>query len=527
MLENALEKAERLESDSFVTWNGTEAIIWKINERNYTISGLQRLKVYPKENDITVRNDLADRGNYNKHEAKLKKRLNEILHDLGQLYNSGQLTKAINISSNIVDAVLQTAQHFVPQLKNEIKELKGDDVIFKAEFNQWKIIENATLKILSTSSRRVEKVEPEEVLAKFTYYKLIGKILFYLTLSQNLSGKVARLELNSKDEVQNQLNNFFNQAKKIDYQAVFDSDFTEKIILNHDQSTFSLDFAALSFTAPERTRYAYRLTGLDDKWTYLEKNRKVYFTELPPGDYRFEVKASNSSDIWNGIPAMLQVHIKPPFWLSGYAYTLYFLIAGLIIWLTLRYYHRRVAELNARKLELLEHEKEREIYHSKIEFFTHVAHEIRTPLTLIKGPMEKVMRNHHSDPSILTNLRIMQRNTDRLLDLTTQLLDFRKTETNGFSLNFVRTDIAALLRDNLLRFKSAAEQKHLQFTLKTPESLLVYVDAEAVNKIISNLLNNAIKYADVKIDISLPEPSPNETTFQVIVANDGPLIPYE
>lgn len=232
MLENALEKAERLKSNSFVTWNGTEAIIWKINDDNYSLSGLEKLKIYPKEKDITNRNDLADRNNYNKHEAKLQKRLNEILHDLGQLYKNGELKNAINISSNIVEAVTQTALHFIPQLKNEINELKGDDKTFRTDFNQWKIIESATLKILSTSSRRVEKVEPEEVLAKFTYYKLIGKVLFYLTLSENLSGKVSKLELKNSKQVQKQLNDFFNQAKKIDYQAVFESDFTDKIPFN-------------------------------------------------------------------------------------------------------------------------------------------------------------------------------------------------------------------------------------------------------------------------------------------------------
>lgn len=242
MLENALEKAERLKSDSFVTWNGTEAIIWKINDDNYSLSDLEKLKVYPKEKDITKRNDLADRNNYNKHEAKLQKRLNEILHDLGQLYKNGELKNAINISSNIVEAVTQTALHFIPQLKNEINEIKGDDNTFRTEFNQWKIIESATLKILSTSSRRVEKVEPEEVLAKFTYYKLIGKILFYLTLSENLSGKVSKLELKNSKQVQKQLNDFFNQAKKIDYQAVFESDFTDKIPFNEtiDELLFRL-----------------------------------------------------------------------------------------------------------------------------------------------------------------------------------------------------------------------------------------------------------------------------------------------
>ena len=232
MLANALEKAERLKSDSFVTWNGTEAIIWKIQGDIYSISGLEKLKVYPKEKNIINRNDLADRNNYKKHEAKLQKRLNEILHDLGQLYQDGKLKKAINISSNIVEAILQTSQHFVPQFQNEINKLKGDDSTFRKEFNQWKIIESATLKILSTSSRRVKKVEPEEVLAKFTYYKFIGKILFYLTLFENLSDKVSKLQLTNSKKVKKQLNGFFDQAKKIDYLAVFESDFTDKIPFN-------------------------------------------------------------------------------------------------------------------------------------------------------------------------------------------------------------------------------------------------------------------------------------------------------
>src|SRR5690554_4526507 len=164
MLENALEKAERLKSDSFVTWNGREAIIWKINNDSYTIADLEELKVYPKESGINTRDDLAERNNYNNHEPKLKQRLNEILHDLGQLYQNGELKNAINISSNIVEAVKQTSVHFVPQFKSEINELKGDNADFRRNFNKWKIVESSTLKILSSSSRRVKKTEPGEVL---------------------------------------------------------------------------------------------------------------------------------------------------------------------------------------------------------------------------------------------------------------------------------------------------------------------------------------------------------------------------
>lgn len=232
MLENALEKAERLKANSFVTWNGAEAFIWKINDNLYTLDNIEKIKHYTKEVDISTRKDLADRTNYNKHEAKLKRRLNEILHDLGQLYSSGELKSAINISDNIIEAVTQTATLFIPQFTNEINELKADDEDFRREFNNWKIIESSTLKILSSSSRRVEKVIPEQVLAKFSFYKIIGKVLFYLTLSENLSGKVEKLELEDDKNVKSKLDVFFNQAKTIDYQAVFESDFTDNIPFN-------------------------------------------------------------------------------------------------------------------------------------------------------------------------------------------------------------------------------------------------------------------------------------------------------
>lgn len=232
MLQNALEKAEKLKSNSFVTWNGAEAIIWLIKDETYTIESIERLKIYPKENGIDSRKDLEIRSNYLIHEPKLQKRLIEIIHDLEQLYKSGTLKSAINISDNIIEAVTQTANLIIPQLQKQIEDLKSNDNNFKSEFLKWKIIESSTLKILSSSSRKVEIVVPEQVLAKFTFYKIIGKILFYLTLSENLSGKINKLVLPNSKDIKKQINSFFNQAKKIDYQAVFDNDFTDQIEFN-------------------------------------------------------------------------------------------------------------------------------------------------------------------------------------------------------------------------------------------------------------------------------------------------------
>ncbi|RFS19636.1 histidine kinase [Chitinophaga silvatica] len=303
---------------------------------------------------------------------------------------------------------------------------------------------------------------------------------------------------------------------------------TDSIILAHDQSSFSIDFAALSYTSPEMTAYAYKMQGLDAEWTYLSTNRKAYFTKLAPGVYHFMVKAANSSGKWSETPRVLYIKILPPFYLSYPAYALYLLLLTALIYSIVRWYHQRAILRQKREMERLAHEKEKEVYQAKIEFFTHIAHEIRTPLTLIKGPMEKVIKRVEEVPQIQKNLRIMERNTDRLLDLTTQLLDFRRTETHGFSLSFTHTNITELLREIFLRFTPAAEQKNIDFQIQLPDAdFYANVDAEAMNKIIGNLLNNAIKYASTQASLHLLQIRERDTTFEVLVKNDGYLLPGE
>lgn len=303
--------------------------------------------------------------------------------------------------------------------------------------------------------------------------------------------------------------------------------FTDEITLKHDQSSFSIDFAALSYTAPSTTEYAYKMEGLNKDWTYLKVNRRAYFTQLAPGSYTFYVKATGNSNLWNGAPAILKIKILPPIWATPIAYVLYALTLGAVLYFLARSYIKRTEEKNRRRLQLLEHEKEKELYHAKIEFFTHIAHEIRTPLTLIKGPMEKIMKQAKQEPAIKNNLAIMESNTDRLLDLTSQLLDFRKTEINGFDLNFVKTDISELLTNQFLQFRTVAEQKILSVELDVPEQFRAYVDIEALNKILSNLIDNAVKYASGKVYVGLKTFAEGEEQFTIVIKNDGYLVPYE
>ncbi|KLT65659.1 two-component regulator propeller domain-containing protein [Pedobacter sp. BMA] len=303
---------------------------------------------------------------------------------------------------------------------------------------------------------------------------------------------------------------------------------TDTITLSFDQSSFSVDFAALNYQSPEMTEYAYKMKGLYKDWEYLKTNRKIYFTKLAPGNYTLEVKALlEGSSTWSTKNVKLLIRVLPPFYLSTWAYLLYIALIAAIMLILVRRYHRKIQLKNNRRMEAFEHEKQKEVYQAKIEFFTNVAHEIRTPLTLIIGPMEKLIKQAKDVPAIEKNLRIMDRNTDRLLKLTNQLLDFRKTETSGFSLNFVQANISEILKDVVLQFQPAAEQNQMNCNLQLPEQqLMAYIDVEAFYKMMSNLVDNAIKYGKSQVELALETDDKNEK-FYVWVQSDGNKIPVE
>lgn len=299
--------------------------------------------------------------------------------------------------------------------------------------------------------------------------------------------------------------------------------FTNEITLKYEQSTFNIDFSALSYTAPEMTEYRYKMEGMDKKWTHLKNNQKVYFTKLLPGSYEFMVQASSDGGKWDSKITVLKIRVLPPFWASNWAFAFYIVLLTGIVYYLVRNYHQRTEARNRQKFEALEVEKEKEVYRAKIEFFTYLTHEIRTPLTLIKGPLEDVMKQSGHQSGIQGSLLTMEKNTNRLLELTNQLLDFRKTEQKGFSLNFVLVNISELLEQNYLQFQGTAVLKGISFAIDLPgEILFAYADPEALNKILSNLLDNAVKYAAKKVLIRLRSVGQD---FRIEIKNDGQLIP--
>ena len=299
--------------------------------------------------------------------------------------------------------------------------------------------------------------------------------------------------------------------------------FSDKVVLTADQNSFSFRIAALSYQAPRMNKLMYKLEGFDEGWLTIGESPLVTYSNLGYGDYVFKVKASNSDGVWNEQETSLHLSILPPFYLSGWAYCFYVLFFMGCLVCVIFYFKRRNYRKQHRQMEMLEQEKEREVYHAKIDFFTNVAHEIRTPLTLIKGPLENIILKKEVDSETKEDLYIMKQNTERLLNLTNQLLDFRKTETRGFRLNFTECDVVAVLRETYLRFTSLAKQKGLDFILELPqECFMADVNQEALTKIISNLLNNGVKYASTYLRISLET---DEKAFHIRTFNDGEMIP--
>ena len=273
----------------------------------------------------------------------------------------------------------------------------------------------------------------------------------------------------------------------------------------------------------------YKLDGFDADWLTIGESPIVTYSNLRYGNYTFKVKVSNSDGVWNENGISLKVHILPPFYLSVWAYFVYaLLIIGCSLYVII-YFKRRSNNKHRRQMEKFEQEKECEVYHAKIDFFTNVAHEIRTPLTLIKGPLENIILKKQVDAETREDLNVMKQNTERLLNLTNQLLDFRKTESQGIRLNFAKCNITEVLKETHVRFTSLAKQKGLEFTLQVPEKdFYAHVNQEAFTKIISNLLNNGMKYAEsyVHVMLEIPE-TDDDNLFRIRTVNDGVIIPDE
>src|SRR5574344_158200 len=293
----------------------------------------------------------------------------------------------------------------------------------------------------------------------------------------------------------------------------------DKIDLSYKDNVITINYASLSYCIPEKNQYTYYMEGFDNGWVKAGNRQSATYTNLSPGTYIFHVKGTNNDGEWNNQGTSLTIVIHPPFYLTWWAKLLYLIIFVLGIRYAFKKYKENTARKQDMKIEKVKQEKEKELYTAKISFFTMIAHEIRTPVSLIIGPMEQVLEKELPD-ALRSDLQTVYRNSKRLLFLVNQLLDFRKVQQGMFKMKFTTCDLTELVRATTSRFSPLAEQHGEKLKVNVPnDKLMVDIDKEAITKVLSNLLMNAIKYTHTKIEISCIQE--DEKNFKITVTDNG------
>ena len=293
---------------------------------------------------------------------------------------------------------------------------------------------------------------------------------------------------------------------------------TKELTLGYgDARMVTLSFASLSYCSPEKNQYAYMLEGFDRDWNYVGNQNQATYTNLPSGRYLFRVKATNNDGVWSTNEARLRIIVQPPFWWSWYAKLFYLLLLGTAIWYYVHLRLRRAEHRHHLEMQRLHEEKEKEVRDARLNFFTMIAHEIRTPVSLIIAPLEKIMKR--GTPS--EEMKVIDRNAHRLLELVNQLLDFRKVEQQSLVMHFAPQNIHELIENVSVRFAPNFENSGKHFSVAYPdEHFTAIVDREAVTKVVSNLLTNASKYTKDEVRLTC-DVEPDGQHFRIAVADNG------
>lgn len=300
---------------------------------------------------------------------------------------------------------------------------------------------------------------------------------------------------------------------------------TRKITLSHRQTSVGFRFVSPTYLFPGDCRYRYRLDGLDDHWSMTDsRNASVNYNNLHPGEYCFRVQVGNGDMQWNPDETKLRIRIRPSFFRSKGALAGYAVLALLAAAAGLRYLMRRTEQQQREKIDQIKRENERNLYEQRISFFTNITHEIRTPLSLIIGPLEQVMKSRRISDEDGEYLAVIKQNYHRLHSLVNQLLDFRKIDSNRYKLRYDICDVGQLVREQLTMFGPTAQQRRIRLIEEIPDRLMQITDREALTKIVSNLLSNALRFADGEIHIRIGR---RDNGLTIEVWDDGPGIPPE
>jgi signal transduction histidine kinase/DNA-binding response OmpR family regulator len=279
--------------------------------------------------------------------------------------------------------------------------------------------------------------------------------------------------------------------------------YTERIELAHDQGNFTLSFAIPSFINSDSNHYMYRLKGLENEWIKTSNNSTSY-TIQNPGNYIFEVKGFNSDDISHDVPTTLKIRVNPAPWRTWWAFMLYGLFIVFILYYFLDILKSKTKLKYQLDLEYQQAEQIKEVNNAKLEFFTNISHEFRTPLTLILGPLNQILENYRGSSSMYKKLRIIESSSNHLLQLINRLMDFRKLESNLVKLETAEGNIVKFLKEIYLSFSEYAKDGNYDFSFHSPaEEITVFYDRYKLERVFYNLISNAFRYTPKNGKIAL------------------------
>lgn len=270
--------------------------------------------------------------------------------------------------------------------------------------------------------------------------------------------------------------------------------YTNEITLSSVQNAFTLEFAVTDYIPYNKDEIMFRLEGFSDKWTNIGEKREISFTNLDAGQYTLVIKASGKNE--NKVsPYVLKINVLPPFYLTKYAYGVYLVSFLVIVYLLIYIYRNRIRLQESLKYEKKRAEDLEKLNQIKLQFFTSVSHEFRTPLTLIAGQIDLLLQNHSLLPAAYNKVLSIYKNCQQLKELITELLDFRKQEQGFMSIKVHEHNLVNFVYEHYLLFEEYARQKKIVFTFtKSDSDIRVWYDAKQMHKVINNLMSNAFNY---------------------------------
>jgi signal transduction histidine kinase/DNA-binding response OmpR family regulator/ligand-binding sensor domain-containing protein len=296
--------------------------------------------------------------------------------------------------------------------------------------------------------------------------------------------------------------------------------YADGITLKHNQSMFTFEFAALNFNNQNRISYRYILEGYEKEWHYNGHNRIASYTNVPPGKYTFRVETIDEANPELDSSTSIAVTILPPWWASKIAYTIYILLAIILLYLGFRFAMFMMKVKNDVYIE-------QRLSELKIKFFTNISHELRTPLTLIIGPIQELKEKEELSAKGRQYVELMERNINQMLQLVNQLLDFRKIQNGKMRLHVSRFDMVAMVAQFEKEFRVLADENEVSFTFQLPaEPIKVWADKEKMAIVIRNILSNAFKFTsqggNVFVTVSAED---DESKCVIKIEDDGIGIP--